>query len=479
MTDAALAYDAVPYVARVIETCNVAYLHAVGRLFGLTPPPVEKIRVLELGCATGLNLLAQAERFPRADFVGLDISPGQIDAANALAAEAEVANVRFECRDIREGRDDLGRFDIVLCHGVLSWVPPEVQEALFGLLGRVLTPAGLVYLSYNALPGWNVVRGIREMIRRHTAAILDPLAKVAAAITLLDAVAASIPDSEAGWRAAVAGELAILKTNDPAYVLHDHFETDNHPFYLHEVVDRARAVGLTYLADAQLPTMSAAGLNDKAAGLLAQAPDLAGREQYLDLFRNRRFRTTLLCRAEAKPSESIQAKPLGDMHVVPQLEIGEVPGPNGGRVLAFRTPSGGTLAALHPPVAALCRTLAEHSGQPVAVAEVLKIAGRRLDKAQIPELKRLFADLGAKFVQDGALIPFSGLPSGVSAPSARPKASAVARAMARRSDSVPNLRHQNVTLTPEERAVLAQCDGKTGVSSPCLASLAAKGMLAG
>jgi len=48
----------------------------------------------------------------------------------------------------------MGEFDFIICHGVYSWVPDEVQEAILAACGRLLSPTGVAYVGYNTYPGW-------------------------------------------------------------------------------------------------------------------------------------------------------------------------------------------------------------------------------------------------------------------------------------------------------------------------------------
>src|SRR5947207_11190578 len=76
--DVAASYDAIPYEGRAQPSTHPDTLATVALLYGLTAPPVERCRVLELGCADGGNLVPMAVTLPDAEFVGLDLSPRQI-----------------------------------------------------------------------------------------------------------------------------------------------------------------------------------------------------------------------------------------------------------------------------------------------------------------------------------------------------------------------------------------------------------------
>src|SRR6478672_587860 len=64
------AYESVPYDSKPIHLSHVSRLETVARLYGLTPAPSDHCRVLELGCASGGNLLPMAANLPASRFVG-------------------------------------------------------------------------------------------------------------------------------------------------------------------------------------------------------------------------------------------------------------------------------------------------------------------------------------------------------------------------------------------------------------------------
>ena len=57
-----------------------------------------------------------------------------------------------------------GSFDYILCHGVYSWVPAPVQQRIFELCQRLLSPRGIAYISYNTYPGFYRRQPIIEMM---------------------------------------------------------------------------------------------------------------------------------------------------------------------------------------------------------------------------------------------------------------------------------------------------------------------------
>ena len=45
------------------------------------------------------------------------------------------------------------RFDYIVCHGVYSWVPPSVRDAILRISAHNLAEGGIAYVSYNVYPG--------------------------------------------------------------------------------------------------------------------------------------------------------------------------------------------------------------------------------------------------------------------------------------------------------------------------------------
>ena len=86
----------------------------------LPAAPARRCRVLELGCAAGVNLRQMAQAAPESEFVGIDGSAVQIEQGQEVLRELDLPNLRLEHADILSlsERQDLGLFDYIVCHGV-------------------------------------------------------------------------------------------------------------------------------------------------------------------------------------------------------------------------------------------------------------------------------------------------------------------------------------------------------------------------
>jgi 2-polyprenyl-3-methyl-5-hydroxy-6-metoxy-1,4-benzoquinol methylase len=161
-------YDEVPYQSYPYSVSQPENLKTIGLLFGMNAPEVETARVLELGCAEGGNLIPIAARYPKASFVGVDLSKVQIDAGNVHIKSLGLKNIEHKNCSITDIDEKFGKFDYIVCHGVISWVPDFVRKKILEVSSQNLSENGIAYISYNTLPGWNMIRTIRDMMLYHS-----------------------------------------------------------------------------------------------------------------------------------------------------------------------------------------------------------------------------------------------------------------------------------------------------------------------
>ena len=103
--DLAAKYDTIAYAAQPSPWSHPDHLAVVATLFGLDPPAVRTCRTLEVGCSDGANLIPMAVSLPEATFLGCDLAARPIAAARATVAALGLANIRFVQADLsRAGR---------------------------------------------------------------------------------------------------------------------------------------------------------------------------------------------------------------------------------------------------------------------------------------------------------------------------------------------------------------------------------------
>lgn len=432
----AVAYDALPHP--VSHPDNVA---AVATMFGVAAPPVATARVLEVGCNDGSNLLPMATALPGATFVGCDIAPLAIRSANESAAALALSNVRFVETDL--AALDGGPWDYVIAHGVYSWVPAPVREALFGLLRRALAPNGLAFVSYNTYPGGYVRRAAWDALRWHVRDLAAREDQLREARSFAALIAEAGPTHEAA-DASVRSEFARIAAEADSPLYHDTLAEPNDPVWFHQFADHAARHGLAYVAEALPSMMAGGGLSARARQFLAAQPRLA-REQYLDIARVRRFRQSILARAEAVGEGQLVPSRMASLQVSAAMPLMRA-------VAESRLPAAGGADA--PVLRALLESLIASAPTARPVADVLASAkaapgGRSVEAVLLDAWVSGFAQLHALG------------PAAARTADAQPRAFRVAARQAALRESVTNLRHETVRLAdPFVRALLPLCDGR-------------------
>ncbi len=125
----------------------------------------DRKRYCELGCGHGYTTVLLAVMDPDTDYLGIDLNPTHIASARELAVEAGADNVRFLEGSFQNAlEEDLGPFDWIVLHGVLSWVSENVEEQIGEFIKAFLRPGGRVFVDYNAMPGKNQLDPLRWML---------------------------------------------------------------------------------------------------------------------------------------------------------------------------------------------------------------------------------------------------------------------------------------------------------------------------
>ena len=259
-----------------------------------SPAPDARLTYCELGCGQGLSTNILAAGNPHIDFYATDFNPDHIAGAQRLADDAEIDNVHFyDCAfadfDAHPTLPD--SFDVIALHGIYSWISPENRRHIVAFIRRKLRPGGLVYISYNTLPGWAAVMPLRRLLVDHAATRSGPITgRIDAALDF----ACQMKGVNARAFAAnpVLGErLAAMQPMARNYLAHEYFNRDWTPFYFEDVVAELSAAKLSFVASAHLPDqLDLINLTDDQKTLLATEADPIRRQGLKDFMINQQFR---------------------------------------------------------------------------------------------------------------------------------------------------------------------------------------------
>ncbi len=276
------------------------------------PDAAAPFRYLELGCGQGFGLCLLAAGYPNSEFVGVDFNPEHVAHARDLARAAGLGNVRFEEADFsvlaQQWPEDFGKFEYVVMHGIYSWVPVPVRQALVRNLDSATVPGGLVYVSYNTLPGWTSAMPLQHMLRRlqmqsarsgpqiikQGSELMDALVKANAG------VAQAMPP--------LKSRLDSLRTQNSAYLVQEYLHENWHPLWFSQVVEELAGAKLSYVGSATLPENYLPGLLSPAlAEIVRTGEGVTMQQELIDLAINQSFRRDLYCRGPRAMRNSIQA----------------------------------------------------------------------------------------------------------------------------------------------------------------------------
>jgi len=301
MSELSDLYDQAPYPEQAYEFTHPGHLGAIARLFGLDAAPAATARICDIGCASGSNLLWMASHLPEAEFIGLDFSAVQIKAARAAAKARGLSNVVFEQADLLDFDPGPREFDYIIAHGFFSWVPDPVKQALLEFCHTHLAERGVAFISYNCYPGWQVREGLRMLAQLEQDSLVgrqaDPSAGLEKVLRFFESARPAY--AEAAHGALLDAEVRALRAKRLDVVIHDELGLINDPCYFLQFADWARECGLGYLADADVLTNWPDAWPDALRkALIGAGCDRLRIQQYLDFAANRKFRQSLLCRAE-------------------------------------------------------------------------------------------------------------------------------------------------------------------------------------
>jgi len=118
---------------------------------GLVCPQIHTACELGYGQGLSTNIHAAASSV---QWYGTDFNPSQAGfAGEAAAAAGSGAQLYDEAFADFTVRQDLPDFDYIGIHGIWSWISDDNRQVLVDFVRRKLAVGGVLYISYNTLPG--------------------------------------------------------------------------------------------------------------------------------------------------------------------------------------------------------------------------------------------------------------------------------------------------------------------------------------
>ncbi len=258
----------------------------------LMPPTIATACELGFGQGVTVNIHAAASDVR---WYGTDFNPGQAAFAQSLAESARSGAQLFD-QSFGEfcNRADLPDFDFIALHGIYSWISDENQRSILDFVRRKLKVGGVLYISYNTLPGFAATGPLQHLLSEHGRVMAPPgsplLGKVDAALEFVEKLMALNPVYGI-VNPSFIERLRQVKNQNRQYVAHEYFNHHWRPLRFADLAESLGEAKLTFACSAHyLDHVDALNLTTDQHRFLAELTDPVFRQTVRDFIVNAQFR---------------------------------------------------------------------------------------------------------------------------------------------------------------------------------------------
>ena len=259
---------------------------------GIKPPAIRTACELGIGQGVSINIHAAASGV---EWHGNDFNPSHAAfAAGLAAASANRTRIYDDSFEEFAARGDLPQFDFIALHGVWSWISGANRDHILRFIQKHLRVGGVLYISYNSLPGWNFFLPMRQLIWDYAEQLqgsaVDSVARVGAAMSFAEDYLAADPILVL-QAPTLPERLKSITGQNRQYLAHEYFNRDWRPMYFHEIAEGLSAAKLEFAGSANyLDHIDAFNLTDAHLALIMKQPNWQWRETMRDYVTSQQFR---------------------------------------------------------------------------------------------------------------------------------------------------------------------------------------------
>lgn len=285
---------------------------------GLRCPEIGTACELGFGQGLAVNFHATASV---TQWYGTDFNPSQAAFARGLAS-ATNADVRLYDEAFSEfsKRVDLPDFDYIALHGIWSWISDENRKAIIEFINKKLRVGGVLYISYNTMPGWASFAPVRHILKEHSRVFGTKNSGVINHIN--DAINYSeelIEKNPLFIRAnpLVSNRINVMKQDNKNYLAHEFFNDHWEPMYFSVMNDWLQQAKLDYACSANyLDHIDAININTEQQSFLKKIKDPIFYQTVRDYMVNQSFRKDYWIKGAQQLSALEQVESLREIKVV-------------------------------------------------------------------------------------------------------------------------------------------------------------------
>lgn len=258
----------------------------------------------ELGFGQGLSVNIHAAA-SATQWFGTDFNPSQAAFARQLAAASGSGAQLFDDAFSEfAARKDLPDFDYIGLHGIWSWVSDENRAIIVDFIRRKLKVGGVVFVSYNTLPGWAQFAPMRHLLREHERLMGSEGQGIVQRIESALGFGEKMLETKPGYlrgNPQVNARLDKVKSMNRHYLAHEYFNKDWHPMYFSDMAGFMASAKLNYIGSANmLDNVDVVNFNAEQMKFMSSIPDASLRETVRDYMVNQQFRRDIWVKGPVK-----------------------------------------------------------------------------------------------------------------------------------------------------------------------------------
>ena len=287
---------------------------------GVEPPPIDAFNYCELGFGQGLgaNIIAAANS--QGSFWGTDFNPRHAITARQLAGLGGLKNTHWFDDSFEEFlARDLPEMDYVVLHGIHSWISAEHRAQVIRFLRQKMKLGGVVYVSYNTLPGWAPAIPLQALLSQYVDWNTLPgdslSSRLDAAIKFAGELAA-LPTGYFNVYPQVTERLKGLDKQNRNYLAHEYLNRHWDPVFFSQMAAEMEGAKLSFAAHANpLNVIDSINHTAELQKILDGIRHPVLRETVRDMAVNQTFRKDLFVRGPRRLGLRGQARILSEQPI--------------------------------------------------------------------------------------------------------------------------------------------------------------------
>ncbi len=273
----------------------------------------------ELGFGQGLSVNMHAAASV-CSWHGTDFNPSQAGFAQELVASSGANAHLYDEAFAEFAQRDMPDFDYIGLHGIWSWISDENRTVIVDFIRKKLKVGGVLYISYNTLPGWGTFAPMRHLMTEHAEIIgadgIGIVSRIDGALDFTEKLFATNP-LFARANPQVNEKIKQLKGQNRHYLAHEYFNHDWHPMHFSAMGQWLEPAKLSYACSAHyMDSVEIVNLTPDQQAFLRGIHDPMFKQTVRDFMVNQQFRKDYWVKGARRITPLEQAQGLRDQRLI-------------------------------------------------------------------------------------------------------------------------------------------------------------------